>query len=59
MDDVDLLRYYVKEFHEYKTALERVNRLFAYFNRWWAKKAEGDKLLPVDSVCFLYNHQNK
>jgi len=53
MDDVDLLRYYVKEFHEYKTALERVNRLFAYFNRWWATKAEGDKLLPVDSVCFL------
>jgi hypothetical protein len=60
--DVDLLQYYVKEFHEYKTSVERVDRVFAYYNRWWAKKAgfgngSLDVILPVNSVCISSSRQ--
>jgi len=43
---VELLRWYVREFHEYKAAIERVNRAFAFYNRRWAEVGDAP-LLPV------------
>ena len=43
---VELLRSYVREFHSYKTAIERVDRTFAFYNRRWAEVGKAP-LLPV------------
>jgi len=62
MVDADLLRYYLTEFDRYKTSLERVDRLFAFYNCRWAKKdGEGSvdvKILPVNSLALAEWKEN-
>ncbi|KXN88701.1 Cullin-1 [Leucoagaricus sp. SymC.cos] len=49
LQDIDLLRYYANEWHQYRTGAVSCNRLFSHLNRLWVKRErdEGRKIYPV------------
>lgn len=54
LSDVDLLKFYAKEWDRYTTGATYVNKLFNYLNKYWVKreKDEGRKeVYAVYTVC--------
>jgi cullin 1 len=62
LSDIDLLKYYAKQWERYTNGATYVNKLFNYLNKHWVKreKDEGRKeVYAVYTVCQLADHNDR